>query len=138
MQYATIVIDETTGPLYAGWHLFAGTMADSRPEVDADVADSALDRDTRFDILSHQHRRTILTLLAETPTLTRDELTTQLADAVTDTASQSTLEHRRQLRIALHHNHLPRLTDAGLIEYEGDTVTATPTLKAIANSIPDN
>ena len=112
-------------------------MSDSISEIDTDVADSALDRDTRFDVLSHQHRRTIITLLAETQTLTRGELTTQLAAAVTGTAAQPTAEHRRQLRIALHHNHLPKLADAGLIEYEDDTVTATSTLIAVADSMPE-
>ena len=134
---ATIVIDETTGPLYAVWHLFATRMSDSRSQLDADVVDLTLDHETRFDILSHQHRRTIITLLAETPTLTRAELTTQLAAAVTDSASQPTAEDRRRLRIALHHNHLPLLADAGLIEYDGDTVTATPALTAVADSMPD-
>ena len=137
LMSATIVIDETTGPLYDGWHLFATIMSDSRSQFDADVADPALDRDTRFDILSHQHRRALITLLAETPRQTRAELTTQLAAAITDIASQPAAEDRRQLRIALHHNHLPKLADANLIEYEDDTVTATPTLIAVADSMPD-
>lgn len=43
-------------------------MSETRSELDADVAAPTLDRATSFDILNNQHRRTIITLLAETPT----------------------------------------------------------------------
>lgn len=112
-------------------------MSETRSELDADVAAPTLDRATSFDILNNQHRRTIITLLAETPTLTRHELTTHLAATVTDNASQPTSDQKRRLRIALHHNHLPQLADAGLIEYDADTVTATATLAAVAHSLLD-
>ncbi|MEA5389126.1 hypothetical protein VB773_20695 [Haloarculaceae archaeon H-GB2-1] len=30
-------------------------------------------------------------------------------------------EHRQRVRIALHHTHLPKLEEAGIIDYEAET-----------------
>lgn len=113
-------------------------MSDSRSERDGAVAEPAIDLDTRFDILSNPHRRALIAILDETPTLTRHELTTRLVATITDTTSQPTSEKRRQLRIALQHNHLPRLADACLIEYDTETVAATSTLPAVARSLSES
>lgn len=45
----------------------------------------------------------------------------------------------RRIRIALHHNHLPKLADAGVITYDDETVTATDALEAVTGrvSLPD-
>ena len=71
-------------------------------------------------IIDHSLRRKILTLLIDRRELTRSELATILAadpDVPTSDA--------RHLEIALHHNHLPRLEEKSIIEYDqrtGDVV----------------
>lgn len=87
-----------------------------------------MDIETTFDLLSSEVRRDIVAALHETRSIRRPDLTATLADGDGETA-------RRRLRIALHHRHLPRLADAGVIEYDGETVTATSRLEQLANSL---
>jgi len=35
-----------------------------------------------------------------------------------------------RIHVALHHDHLPRLADVGLLDYDDETVAATPELEA--------
>ncbi len=79
-----------------------------------------LSLDTVFDILSHSYRRLILSYLSQT----EDDLAT-VADLVsfiskqeseTETSMQCTQDDT--VRVALQHNHLPKLDDAGVIEFD--------------------
>jgi hypothetical protein len=79
-----------------------------------------LSLDTIFDILSHAHRRRILSYLSQT----EDDLTT-VADLVTviskhESESETSVQHTQDdaVRVALHHNHLPKLADVGVIEFD--------------------
>ena len=47
-----------------------------------------------------------------------DRVADWIRDEHTERASD---EHRRRLRIALHHNHLPKLEEVGIINYETET-----------------
>ena len=93
-----------------------------------------MDIETTFDLLSSSVRRNIVATLHESGPITRPELTAALADKEDDDADASA-DAQRRMRIALHHNHLPRLADAGVIEYDDDTVTATPQLEVLARSL---
>jgi hypothetical protein len=79
-----------------------------------------LSLDTIFDILSHSYRRQILSYLSQT----EDDLAT-IADLVTviskhESESETSVQRTQDdaVGIALHHNHLPKLADAGLIEFD--------------------
>ncbi|KZN23919.1 hypothetical protein A4G99_11245 [Haladaptatus sp. R4] len=70
-------------------------------------------------VLEHRLRRIVLGYLSvHEPPVSLAELVTVLAeDESVPTAD------RRQLTIELHHNHLPRLSDCGLISYNIETNT---------------
>ncbi|MFH5844409.1 hypothetical protein [Haladaptatus sp. CMAA 1909] len=81
-------------------------------------ADPSLD--TIFDILSHSYRRQILFFLSRT----EDDLAT-VADLVTyisehESGDETSTRRTRgdAVSIALHHNHLPKLEDAGMVEFD--------------------
>lgn len=90
--------------------------------------------DIIYDVLRHSTRRKTVAILNGTDEITRDRLTALLAAAEANDADAENV--RRHVRLKLHHNHLPRLADAGLIEYNEETVTATPRLETVAQSLP--
>ncbi|WP_137284965.1 DUF7344 domain-containing protein [Halorussus salinisoli] len=90
-----------------------------------------MNRNTTFDLLSSPVRREIIVTLHESEAVDWDRLTEAVATAETDTDKDA----RRQIRIALHHNHLPRLAEAGLVVYDDETVTATTRLDTVADEI---
>jgi repressor of nif and glnA expression len=67
--------------------------------------------DEVFSVLADCRRRQILRYLHESDS---PEGIESIADAIEDRHSAPP---RRELRIALHHKHLPKLDAAGLIEY---------------------
>lgn len=75
-----------------------------------------------FTVLANEHRRLILSYLAETDNdvTTFEDLVDHLlvheAEAVDDLTDES-------VAIALHHIHLPKLKEAGLIEYDTQSET---------------
>jgi predicted methyltransferase len=85
------------------------------------LGQTALDPDDLCSLLANDGRRVVLTTLLERETTTIDHLVSRLA------ATRSTDESpdRTTLKITLVHNHLPRLADHGVIEYDhrnGDVV----------------
>lgn len=65
--------------------------------------------------LSHEYRREVLQYLVDgAPTVTLDELVGYL-EANADGAAE---EGSRRVALALHHAHLPKMADAGLVEYD--------------------
>ncbi|WIV66700.1 DUF7344 domain-containing protein [Natrialbaceae archaeon AArc-T1-2] len=89
---------------------------------------TALDRETAYAICSHPHRRYLLSRLEPGERVPVSELVCELAARVRDESTETeTLDSsvRRRVRIALAHDHLPRLDDHGVIEYlsrENDVV----------------
>ena len=78
-------------------------------------ADSAhAPSDEVFSVLADRRRRQILRYLHDSDF---PEGIESIADAVEDRRGAPP---RRELRIALHHKHLPKLDAAGLIEYAAD------------------
>ncbi|WP_425492309.1 DUF7344 domain-containing protein [Halovivax gelatinilyticus] len=92
---------------------------------------SPLSPDRLLSAVANEHRRAILNSLTSTSekTLTHDALVDRVADRVRDKdAERKSDEHRRRVRIALHHTHLPKLeelriidceTEAGLVQFIG-------------------
>ncbi len=89
-----------------------------------------------FAILEHRFRRTVLEYLSvHDPPISLAELVTVVAEDKTVPES-----NHRQLVIELHHNHLPRLSDYGLISYDFETNTVEqgfddPTVEAVLNLV---
>lgn len=78
---------------------------------------------TAFDLLSNDRRRLVAHVLSNrSDSLTLDELATAIADRE-ETASPGRLA---DLRVELHHCHLPKFADAGLVRYDRDANRLTP------------
>ncbi|UPW00447.1 hypothetical protein M0R88_18330 [Halorussus gelatinilyticus] len=89
-----------------------------------------MDFETAFDLLSNEYRRAIVALLDEEGSVPRERLPRRLLARGVGPDDDRT---RRRLRIALHHNHLPRLADAGVLTYDDEAVTATAKVAAVAS-----
>lgn len=100
---------------------------DERPDDDegpgeraseADVPDAALSLNAILELLAHHDRRLILRFLSEAPdhTATVDELVNHLIEEETEQTGKR--PGRDQLKMQLHHTHLPKLTEAGVVEYD--------------------
>lgn len=100
--------------------------------------------DEMFELLADRHRRYVLASLrdASTPVPLAD-LATELARV--ESGSDAGGMDRRQLLIRLYHVHVPKLADAGLIEYhrERNTVElsaddeAIEAIEAVAQLFPE-
>lgn len=91
-------------------------VRDCRDTIAAQVRNErdGLDTDTAFDLLSAPVRRELLWTCRERGAVDVDELADEVASEVT--------ADREQLRITLHHTHLPKLENAGVVTVESDTV----------------
>jgi len=80
--------------------------------------DDTLSQSERLELLASKRRRTLLEVLANS-TATRHSLES-LATAITQTEQPSALGARpaRRVCLSLHHVHLPKLDDAGLVAYD--------------------
>ena len=78
-----------------------------------------LSDDQFYRALSSYHRRCVLSYLLEENETTVDELATVLCGwETTTTGTMQTSTDHSKIHVALVHVHLPKLVDAGLIEYE--------------------
>lgn len=86
-----------------------------RTETDGGVLTSSLSADVAFNILTDGDRRAVLThLLWRDESTKLGELTTCVGSSDTDTAAAS-----------LHHLHLPKLDEAGLVDYDHEQRTVS-------------
>ncbi|WP_249361501.1 hypothetical protein [Haloterrigena sp. H1] len=91
---------------------------------DSSGCERPISPDTILSAVANEHRRAILDALdnASEKTLEYDVLVDRVADRVRDEdAKWESDEHRQRVRIALHHTHLPKLDEARIIDYEGET-----------------
>lgn len=95
---------------------------------------STVDFETRFDVRSNSLRRTVIAVLHDAQVLTRGELTEAVAETVDETTSGSDRQTRRRVRFSLAHNHLPRMEEAGIVEFDKKTVAATARLNELART----
>jgi hypothetical protein len=78
-------------------------------------------------VLRHARRRAVLSHLATEPssaeirsgkTYTLEELTDAVAAVETSDETRTPEKIQTEIRISLHHQHLPHLDDCGLLDYE--------------------
>ncbi|MFA9427620.1 ArsR family transcriptional regulator [Natronorubrum sp. A-ect3] len=98
----------------------------SLPDEIASVADSGeeqrLSKDVIFELLKNRRRREVLAYLLEAEeTVTLGELAEQIAawENDTDVAALSS-DQRKRVYVALYQTHLPKMDDAGIVEYDQD------------------
>jgi hypothetical protein len=78
-----------------------------------------LSKEQVVSLLGHKERRAIITYFDQKTTncANFDDLIEYLVSS--DLESEATsAEHRKRITIGLLHNHLPRLADAGVLEYD--------------------
>jgi len=70
----------------------------------------------RYRLLSEKRRRVALGVLAERTTpVGIDELAAEIVSRESDSEDS---EHVERVATLLHHNHLPKLSDSGIIDYD--------------------
>ncbi|OVE85994.1 DUF7344 domain-containing protein [Natronolimnobius baerhuensis] len=93
-------------------------LASSAPEDD----DESLSKDVIFELLKNRRRREVLTYLLEAEeTVTLGELAEQIAAWENDTdVNALSSDQRKRVYVALYQTHLPKMDDAGIVEYDQD------------------
>lgn len=98
----------------------------SLPDEITSVADSdeeqRLSKDVIFELLKNRRRREVLAYLLEAEeTVTLGELAEQIAAWENDTeVSALSSDQRKRVYVALYQTHLPKMDDAGIVEYDQD------------------
>lgn len=127
------------------WHMTTnGSDNDSRPDEDDELPDqeqatgggrSSLS--AVLQALCHRRRRELLYYLRAHDTGTVDELARHIARVEqVDTSAPSQEELTREIRIQLHHRHLPKLTETLDVEFDARSHTVrhanpSPTLELL-------
>lgn len=94
-------------------------QSDGRRDADAGAYRATeLSIDATLELLSHHDRRRILRYFADSAerVATAEELVEQLLQATAERTGE--VPNRNHLASSLHHIHLPKLTDAGVLEYD--------------------
>ncbi|MFP8952577.1 ArsR family transcriptional regulator [Natrialbaceae archaeon A-arb3/5] len=95
-------------------------------EIASSVADSeeedGLSKDVIFELLKNRRRREVLAYLLEAEeTVTLGELAEQIAAWENDTEVNAlSSDQRKRVYVALYQTHLPKMDDAGIVEYDQD------------------
>ncbi|NEU57626.1 hypothetical protein [Halorussus sp. MSC15.2] len=94
-----------------------GTATDAPPSA---VNGRSIDIDGLFEVLADRHRRRVLEYLGGTD----DGVAafSELVEHVAESDGDSTDDHGR-VEVDLHHNHLPKLDDENLVEYDSRSKT---------------
>lgn len=95
-------------------------------------------RDRLLRALSSKRRRYVLSFLDRLGTLTLADLADELAEQEHDASiDQIPAEDVKSLYMSLYHQHVPKLEEAGLVEYdqERDLVRPTERLPAIESTL---
>ncbi|WP_090614754.1 DUF7344 domain-containing protein [Natrinema salaciae] len=89
--------------------------------TDADE-DERLSKDVIFELLKNRRRREVLAYLLEADeTVTLGELAEQIAAWENDTEVNAlSSDQRKRVYVALYQTHLPKMDDAGIVEYDQD------------------
>ncbi|WP_255171674.1 DUF7344 domain-containing protein [Natrononativus amylolyticus] len=98
----------------------------SLPEEITSVTESSdserLSKDVIFELLKNRRRREVLQYLLEAEeTVTLGELAEQIAAWENDTdVNALNSDQRKRVYVALYQTHLPKMDDAGIVEYDQD------------------
>ena len=102
------------------------TEADYEPSTEPEWERTGVTPAVAFEVLSDSHRRTALRcLLDQDGSMAVEDLAWAVVATGGDGAGDATAHHQR-VKIALHHTHLPKLSDAGVIEYHRATGVVAP------------
>ncbi|THE64854.1 ArsR family transcriptional regulator [Salinadaptatus halalkaliphilus] len=84
--------------------------------------DGGLSKDVIFELLKNRRRREVLAYLLEAEdTVTLGELAEQIAAWENDTdVNALSSDQRKRVYVALYQTHLPKMDDAGIVEYDQD------------------
>lgn len=93
------------------------------------ASEDRLNRDVVFDLLNSSRRRMVLSYLREHGReITVTELAGQIAAMEHDTDVESlSREQRKRVYVSLYQTHIPKLADAGVVDYDPETGTVEPT-----------
>lgn len=87
---------------------------------------STLSTDAAFEVLADGYRRAVLSYLAA------HESKVELGELADHVRSVDSLDANGNTATTLHHLHLPKLDEVGVVEYDIDQHTVTPTEKIAA------
>ncbi|MEY7849686.1 ArsR family transcriptional regulator [Natrarchaeobius sp. A-rgal3] len=90
--------------------------------VSQSADDEGLSKDIIFELLKNRRRREVLAYLLEAEeTVTLGELAEQIAAWENDTdVNALSSDQRKRVYVALYQTHLPKMDDAGIVEYDQD------------------
>lgn len=84
--------------------------------------EESLTQDVVFDVLSSARRRYVLHLLKTEGEMELTELAEHVAAQENDTTVEElTKQQRKRVYVSLYQTHVPKLEDAGLVEYDQET-----------------
>ena len=85
--------------------------------------------DTVLDVCEHKHRRIVLAALAEQQqSLSTDDLANAIVEHDYHTPpTEAADETVTKIQIALQHVHLPKLAEAGFVQYDSERQLVEPT-----------
>ena len=87
----------------------------------------ALTESERHAVLASDRRRTVLAALTDTVgPIELDCLAARVAEAEPDGSGDPGDDTRRTVAVSLHHVHLPKLVEAGLLRYDYDSRWVAP------------
>jgi len=94
-------------------------MTQSIREITGEMTGTVeLNESERHQLLASERRRTTLEVLSQRITpVDLEELATAVAGRETSVASE---QHRERIRISLHHKHLPKMADMGVVDYDAE------------------
>ena len=101
-----------------------GAAADGGPFVTDERTMPTSDLDELFEVLADGQRRQILAYLddIDDDVAAFSELIEHVADdsvgESTDAPAEESTDARKRVAVSLHHNHLPKLSAAGIVEYD--------------------
>lgn len=87
-------------------------------DTESNIRGTDLSLNAILELLTHHHRRELLRELIDDPdhTANLDEITTILIDREIERTGKR--PGRTEIETQLHHIHLPKLTNAGIVEYD--------------------
>ncbi len=92
------------------------------PPADWSPSAEVLELDYVFDALAHPRRRYVCYRLLENPEWSLDTLATLIAAWENELPQEDVTEDlRERVSVALYHNHVPKLADDGIVEFDAES-----------------